>query len=112
MNTDDDDDDKVVSLDRGRALREFEGDVKVAHVEAMWGERTFVVDAQIRDLEAMRRGTEPESKPLRDPETVYEAEVLIGHIRWLANFLADQWGLAHLVRVEDWHGDVRKRDPS
>lgn len=102
-----DDDGKVVRLDDIRKIREFEDDPSVAYVEFLWGERSFAVNAAIRDLEAMRRGTEPEDKPLRDPETVYEAQVLVDRMRWVTNFLARQFGLEERVRPEDWQGDER-----
>jgi hypothetical protein len=95
----------VSGLDRVRALRDFEGDVRTAYVEVLWGEHTFAVHAAIRDLEAMRRGTEPPDRPLRDPETVYEAETLVNRLRWVTNYIAREWGLGHLVRPEDWGGD-------
>lgn len=93
------------SLDRVRALRDFEDDTRTAYVEVLWGERTFAVHAAIRDLEAMRRGTERPDRPLRDPETVYEAETLLTRLRWISNYLAREWGLEHRVRPEDWGGD-------
>jgi hypothetical protein len=100
-----DDDDKVVDLTRVRALRDFDGEDKLAYVEILWGERgAFAVNAVIRDLEALRRGTEDEEKPLRDPETTFEAEAILRRIRYVANHLADSWGLDHLVRPEDWEG--------
>lgn len=102
-----DDDSKVVSLNRVRALRDFEGDDMVAYVEILWGEHTFAVHTAIRDLEAMRRGAEEGDKPLRDPETVFEAQVLVDRIRWVANFLARQWEIEDKVRPEDWQGDER-----
>lgn len=92
-------------LDRVRALRDFDDDTRTAYIEMLWGERTFAVHAAIRDLEAMRRGTEQPDRPLRDPETVYEAEILLARIRWTANYLAREWGLEHRVRPEDWGGD-------
>lgn len=92
-------------LDRVRALRDFDDDVRTAYVEVLWGERTFAVHAAIRDLEAMRRGTEQPHRPLRDPETVYEAEILLSRMRWVTNYLAREWGLDHRVRPEDWGGD-------
>ena len=95
----------VSGLERVRALRDFEGDTRTAYIEMLWGERTFAVHAAIRDLEAMRRGTEQPDRPLRDPETVYEAEILLARIRWTANYLAREWGLDHRVRPEDWGGD-------
>ena len=102
-----DDGGKVVSLDRVRALREFEGDASVAYVELLWGERSFAVHAAIRDLEAIRMGTEPPDKPLREPETMHEAAVLVARVRWIGNFLARSWDLEELVRPEDWDGDER-----
>lgn len=92
-------------LDRVRALRDFDDDTRTAYVEVLWGERTFAVHAAIRDLEAMRRGTEHPDRPLRDPETVYEADVILSRMRWVANYLAREWGLDHRVRPEDWGGD-------
>lgn len=103
------DDDKVVRLDDVRKLREFDHDPSVAYFEVLWGEQTFAVNAAIRDLEAMRRGVEDEEKPLREPETVFEAEVLLKRLRWVTNYLAREWGLEHLVRSDDWGGDVRER---
>jgi hypothetical protein len=101
-------DDKVVSLDAVRALRDFESDEKLAYIEILWGKGTFAVHAAIRDLEAMRMGQESADKALRDPETVFEAQVLVDRLRWVSNFLARQWGLEERVRPEDWQGDERK----
>lgn len=103
------DEDNIVSLDRVRALRDFDEEDKIAYVEALWGPNTYAVHAAIRDLEAMRRGTEDPSKPLRDPETDYEAELLVKHLRDLANNLAQEWGLEHIVRPEDWFDKTRQR---
>lgn len=98
-------DDNVVDLARVRTLRDFASEDKLAYIEILWGERgTFAVNAVIRDMEAMRRDTEDEEKPLRDPETVFEAEALLRRIRFVANHLAHAWDLGHLVRSEDWNG--------
>lgn len=102
--------DDVISLERVRALRDFEADEHVAYVEILWGQRGFAAHAAIRDLEAMRNGSEDPEKPLREPETTFEAQVLVDHIRWVANFLAAEWGLSDRVRVEDWRGDVRVKE--
>lgn len=99
--------DEPISLDRIRALKDFEDDKKIAYIEILWGEQTFAVHATIRDLLARERGTEHPSLPLRDPETDFEATVLVDRIRWIANFLATEWGLTDRVRPEDWGGDVR-----
>lgn len=101
-------DDKVVSLDQVRALRDFDSDEKLAYIEILWGKDTFAVHAAIRDLMAMQSGQESEEKALRDPETVFEAQVLVDRIRWVANYLSRQWGLEERVRPEDWQGDERK----
>jgi len=101
------DDSNVVHLDSVRKLREFESDPSVLYIELLWGERTFAVNAAIRDLEAMRRGIEERGVPLRDPETTFETQVIIDRMRWIANYLARQWGLEERVRPEDWNGDER-----
>ena len=90
----------VVVLDERRLRRErqFEGEA-VAYLEAVWGAEAFAFDVAIRDLEAMRRGEDDGS--LRPPETDYEAELLVRHLRDLANDLARMTGQYHLVRVED-----------
>lgn len=105
------DDEKVTNLDRVRRLRAFQNDTSVAFVEFLWGEQSFAVNCAIRDLEAIRRGTEDPEKPLRDPETVFEAQVLIDRMRWMTNYLARQWGLEERVRPEDWQGDEREVPP-
>lgn len=94
--------DAVVDLDehRIRTEREFE-DQQVLYVEALWGKETFAYNVAIRDLEAMRRGTESPNRPLRPPETDYEVELAVRHIRWLGNELARHFGMDDLVRPED-----------
>lgn len=101
-------DERVVSLDRVRALKSFEGDESVAYVELLWGAHSFAVHAAIRDLEAMRQGKESADKPLRDPATTFEAQILVDRIRWTANYLARAWGLEESVRPGDWQGDERE----
>tara|TARA_R110000824_G_scaffold61864_14_gene164174 strand:- start:110 stop:625 length:516 start_codon:yes stop_codon:yes gene_type:complete len=88
-----------------RREREFESEA-VAYVEAIWGHETFAFDCAVRDLEAMRRGGEDGT--LRPPETDYEAEMLVRHVRDLANELARITGQQHLIRPED---DLRKATP-
>lgn len=105
------DEDKVVDLSRVRTLRDFTAEDKLAYIEILWGESdTFAVNAVIRDLEALRRGTEDEEKPLRDPETEYEGEAILRRLRFVANHLAEAWGLDHLIRPEDWDGDARSAE--
>lgn len=88
-----------------RHEREFESEA-VAYIEAIWGKQTFAFDAAIRDLEAMRRNSE--DKSLRPPETDYEAELLIRHVRDLANEMCRLLNQSHLIRPED---DIRKESP-
>lgn len=92
--------DKIVSLDehRIRSEKEFE-DRKVAYVEALWGEETMAFNLAIRDLEAMRRGSQ--DLQMRSPETYHEVYHLVLHIRSLANDVAEFYGLSDLVRPED-----------
>lgn len=85
-----------------RHEREFESEA-VAYVEAIWGKETFAFDAAVQDLEQMRRGTG--DKALRPPETDYEAELLIRHVRDLANGMARLFNQPDLIRPED---DIRR----
>ena len=96
-------DDNLVDLGRVRALRDFEAEDKLAYIEILWGEAgAFAIHTAIRDMEAMRRGTEVADKPLREPVTHYEAEAILRRLRYAANHLAQQWGLDHMARPEDW----------
>jgi len=90
----------VTNLDdvRIRVGREFE-DEQVAYVEALWGKKTYAFNAAIRDLEAMRRGKDDGT--LRKPETYHEGMLLVHHVRALANDLARNFGMDHLVREDD-----------
>jgi len=97
---------KIVLDPKDRQLRrdrEFDSEA-VAYIEALWGKETFAFDAAVRDLEGMRRGSE--DKELRPPETDYEAELLVRHVRDLANEMARLFGQVHLIRPED---DIRKK---
>jgi len=85
---------------RAREEREFQ-DEQVAYLEALWGKSTFAFDLAVRDLEAMRRDTEDPRMPLRPPETYYETEHMIKHVRALANDIARFYGMPELVRDED-----------
>jgi hypothetical protein len=78
----------------------------IAYVEAVWGKETYGFNAAIRDLEAMRRGRDDGT--LRRPETYYEGMLLVHHVRALANDLARNFGMDHLVREEDDLGPGEK----
>jgi hypothetical protein len=96
-------DDNIVSLDdhRIRTAAEFE-DEQMAYLEALWGKESFAFNVAIRDLEAVRRGSD--DKALRPPETYHEALHMVLHVRSLANDLARHFGLDDLVRpVDDLH---------
>lgn len=90
----------ITNLDdvRIRAEREFEGE-QIAYVEALWGKETYAFNAAIRDLEAMRRGKDDGT--LRRPETYHEGMLLVHHVRALANDLARNFAMDHLVREDD-----------
>lgn len=91
----------VIDLETRRTVNDFAKDDKIAYAEMLWGLDTFAIRAAIRDLNAIREGTEAANKPLREPETDEEAEILIRNIRWAANYLAKDWGLEHLIRDGD-----------
>ena len=94
----------VTNLDdvRIRTDKEFEGE-QVAYVEALWGKNTYAYNAAIRDLEGMRRGSDDGT--LRRPATYYEGRLLVEHTRALANDLARNFGMDHLVRPDDDLGE-------
>ncbi len=73
----------------------------MCYVEAAWGPQTHRWDAVVRDLEAMRRGTEDPSRPLRPPVTYHEATHIVMHVRALANDMARHFGIDELVRSDD-----------
>ena len=101
------DDTKIIDLDRYRLRLAAEGKPgvpdldtdPVAFVEAIWGPDVMGWNAYVVDMEAFRRGET--SLPLRPPETTYEAELLVRHVRALANDLAQHFKLDHLVQAED-----------
>lgn len=93
---------KVISLDKHRIRVEEEFlDEQVAYVEALWGRNTFAFNVAVRDLERMRRGGNIEDKSLRIPETYYEAQHMILHVRALANDLARHFSMPDQVREGD-----------
>jgi hypothetical protein len=102
-----DDEPKVINLDQHRLRLAGEGKPgapdldtdPVAYIEGIWGTDAYGWNAVIVDIEAMRRGGE--HLPLRPPETSYEVGLIIRHMRALANDIARQSGMGHLVREED-----------
>jgi hypothetical protein len=101
------DEPKIIDLDKYRLRLAAEGkpgvpdlDTEpVAYVEAIWGKDAYGWNAVIVDIEAMRRGAE--DLPLRPPETSYEIELLIRHLRALTNDIARQHRMNHLIREGD-----------
>lgn len=71
----------------------------LAYVEAVWGHSVYGYNAYTIDMEAYRRGEE--NLPLRVAETDYEKELLIRHLRALANDLSKQFNRTDLLREED-----------
>jgi hypothetical protein len=93
-------DDNVVDLDEHRVRERGEfRDEQVAYLEALWGKETWAFNVAIRDLEKLRRGVEDPA--LREPQTYFEVQKLVQHIRGLANDLARNYGFDELVRGED-----------
>lgn len=100
---------KVVDLDKYRLTLAAEGKPgtpdldtdPVAYFEAVWGTDAFGWNAIIVDMEALRTGTPAEVLPLRPPETTYEVELLVRHVRALANDICRQHRLNHLIKPED-----------
>lgn len=94
----------VTNLDevRIRMGQEFR-DETIAYVEAIWGRDTYAFNAAIQDLEARRRGAE--GGELRRPETYHEGMHLVLHVRALANDLARNFGMDHLIREDDDLGE-------
>jgi hypothetical protein len=72
----------------------------LAYIEAVWGHSVYGYNAYTVDMEAYRREGSA-NLPLREAETDYEKELLIQHIRALANDLARQFNRADLLRDED-----------
>ena len=71
----------------------------VAYFEAVWGEEVYGWNAVIRDTEDMRRGGDGHS--LQPPRTDYEKEMLVRHVRAVANDMAKVFNLPHLIKRED-----------
>ena len=102
-----DDPKKVIDLDKYRLQLAAEGKpgipdldtAPVAYIEGIWGTDAYGWNAVIVDIEEMRRGGE--DLPLRPPETSYEVELLIRHMRALANDIARQSNMNHLIREQD-----------
>jgi len=71
----------------------------LAYFEVVWGEDVYGWNAVVRDTEDMRRGGDGVS--LEPPRTDYEKEMLVRHVRAVANDMARVFNLAHLVRLGD-----------
>ena len=73
----------------------------LAYVEAVWGSTVYGYNAYTVDMEAHRRGERPTH--LRVPETDYEKELIVRHVKALANDLARQFNRPDLI---DPHSDL------
>lgn len=71
----------------------------LAYFEAVWSAESFGWNTLTVDMEAYRKGQR--NLPLRQPETTYEYELIIRHLRGVANDLCRQQNLLHLVHPED-----------
>ena len=104
-----DDPKNLVDLDKYRIRLAAEGKPgvpdldtdPVAYFEAIWGTDAFGWNAVIVDMEELRNGTPAESLPLRPPQTTYEVELLVRHVRALANDICRQHRLNHLIKPGD-----------
>lgn len=96
--------DNLVDLESYRVQVEGEfREEQVAYLEALWGKKTWAFNVAVRDLEKLRRG---EDDPvLREPQTYFEVQKLVQHIRGLANDLARHYGYSELVRESDDPGN-------
>lgn len=73
----------------------------LAYFEAVWGESEFGWNAKIVDIESLRRNVPLQNLTMRPPETSYEVELIIRHLRAAANDIAKGHRLNHLVKPED-----------
>jgi hypothetical protein len=71
----------------------------VAYFEVVWGTELYGWNAVIRDTEDMRRGGD--GVELASPRTDHEREMLIRHVRAVANDMARVFGRSDLIRSED-----------
>lgn len=93
-------DDNLIDLDSYRSTISPGSDAHpVAYFEAIWGESQYGWSAMIVDIEDLRKGKR--GGALRPPETSFEIELLIRHIRAVANDLARDHRMNHLVKPED-----------
>jgi len=82
-------------------IEDYKVQYPVAHFEAIWGESEFGWNAKIIEIESLRRGSPLKDLAMRPPETSYEVELIIRHLRAAANDMARSHRLNHLVKPED-----------
>ena len=73
----------------------------VAYFEVVWGEEAMGWNYFVVDMEKVRRGVSPEDLPMRQPEYSHEVELLVRHLRGLADDIALQYRLNHLVSDQE-----------
>lgn len=102
-----DDSQNIIDLDKYRIRLAADGKENpdldtdpVAYFEVVWGTDAFGWNAIIVDIEKMRvQGKE--GLPLRPPETTHEVELIVRHLRSLANDICRQHRLNHIIKPED-----------
>jgi len=100
-----DSDDKVIDLDRHRIRLALEGKpgapdldtTPVAYFEVVWGEEVYGWNAVCVDMEELRKGVPAADLTLRQPERSNEVELIVRHLRTIANDIALQYRLNHLL---------------
>ena len=91
-----DSDDKVIDLDRHRIRLALEGKpgapdldtTPVAYFEVVWGEEVYGWNAVCVDMEELRKGVPAADLTLRQPERSNEVELIVRHLRTIANDIA------------------------
>lgn len=100
-----DDNDKVIDLDKHRIRLALEGKpgvpdldtTPVAYFEVVWGEEVYGWNAVTVDMEELRKGTPASELTLRQPEYSHEVELIVRHLRSIANDICHQYRLNHLL---------------
>ncbi len=93
-------DDNLIDLEAYRSeIKPGSDSHPVAYFESVWGESEYGWSAMIVDIEDLRKGNR--GLGLRPPETSFEIELLVRHIRAVANDIARDHRMNHLVKPED-----------
>lgn len=91
---------KIVDLSDYRSGLKLESNsTPVAYFEAVWGSNEYGWNALVVDIEALRRGAKDLTP--RPPETSYEIELIVRHLRAVANDISRDHRMNHLIKPED-----------